>query len=213
GAPVKYDDRSPQPLEMMEKQNHRKQKQKHTPPNQHNEPPTPPPPPPPPPILTTDSGTTTNFEAQGWNAAEAEGQINAPGLPGTTVNFEAESPAVTFVPEWQSLDASQIGVTTAFAPGPDGHASTPEATAPKPDRGLLAGYGENDLSIQNIHVGSGTVTVRGSGVPAGHTVWVAGHEVPVDPKGDFVAEEILPSGTHTVEVAVLDADGNGSLYL
>src|SRR5262249_45042752 len=30
---------------------------------------------------------------------------------------------------------------------------------------------------------------------------------------DFVAEEILPSGTHTVEVAVLDADGNGSLYL
>ena len=55
--------------------------------------------------------------------------------------------------------------------------------------------------------------VQGSGIPADHTVWVAGRQVPVDPQGNFAAEEILPSGAHTVEVAVLDEAGNGSLYL
>ena len=44
-------------------------------------------------------------------------------------------------------------------------------------------------------------------------MWVAGRQVPVDPHGNFVAEEILPTGMHTVEVAVLDDGGNGSLYL
>jgi flagellar motor protein MotB len=78
---------------------------------------------------------------------------------------------------------------------------------------LLASYGENDLARQQIPLGSGTVKVQGSGVPAGHKVWVAGREVPVDPQGNFIAEEVLPNGTQTVEVAVLDDDGNGSLYL
>ena len=55
--------------------------------------------------------------------------------------------------------------------------------------------------------------MRGSGIPAGHTVWVAGQPVPVDAQGNFVAEAILPTGMHTVEVAVLDAEGNGELYL
>ena len=80
-------------------------------------------------------------------------------------------------------------------------------------RELLAAYGENDLAHQQIPLGSGTVKVQGSGIPAGHTVWVAGHQIPVDPQGNFAAEEILPNGTHTVEVAVLDDAGNGSLYL
>ncbi|HWR14927.1 MAG TPA: OmpA family protein [Terriglobales bacterium] len=78
---------------------------------------------------------------------------------------------------------------------------------------LLAAYGDNDLVRHQIPLGSGTVDVQGTGVPAGHTVWVAGRPVPVDGKGSFIAEEILPSGTHTVEVAVLDDAGNGSLYL
>jgi flagellar motor protein MotB len=78
---------------------------------------------------------------------------------------------------------------------------------------LLAAYGENDLDRHQIPLGSGTVKVQGGGVPTGYTVWVAGHPVPVDGQGNFVAEEILPSGTHTVEVAVLDLAGNGSLYL
>ena len=38
-------------------------------------------------------------------------------------------------------------------------------------------------------------------------------QVPVDAHGNFAAEEILPAGAHTVEVAVLDDGGNGSLYL
>ena len=53
------------------------------------------------------------------------------------------------------------------------------------------------------------VKVQGSGIPPEHTVWVAGPPVPVDAHGNFVAEEILPAGTHTVEVAVLDEAGNG----
>jgi flagellar motor protein MotB len=82
-------------------------------------------------------------------------------------------------------------------------------SAPK----LLAAYGENDLVRQQIPLGSGTVKVQGSGIPAGHTVWVAGQQIPVDPQGNFAAEEILPTGTHTVEVSILDEAGNGSLYL
>src|SRR5947208_292381 len=78
---------------------------------------------------------------------------------------------------------------------------------------LLAAYGENDLARQQIPLGSGTVKVRGSGIPASHTVWVAGRQIPVDPQGNFAAEEILPAGAHSVEVAVLDDAGNGSLYL
>src|SRR5229473_2898143 len=80
-------------------------------------------------------------------------------------------------------------------------------------RGLLAAYGENDLARQQIPLGSGTVKVQGSGIPAGHTVWVAGRQIPDDPQGNFAAEEILPVGTHSVEVSVLDDAGNGSLYL
>jgi flagellar motor protein MotB len=78
---------------------------------------------------------------------------------------------------------------------------------------LLAAYGENDLVRQQIPLGNGTVKVQGTGIPAGHTVWVAGRQVPVDPNGNFAAEEILPAGAHSVEVSVLDDAGNGSLYL
>ncbi|HKY32407.1 MAG TPA: OmpA family protein [Candidatus Polarisedimenticolia bacterium] len=85
---------------------------------------------------------------------------------------------------------------------------------PGPPVELLAAYGEADLARHRIPLGGGgTVTVQGGGIPAGHTVWVAGRQVPVDPQGRFAAEEILPAGAHTVEVAVLDEAGNGSLYL
>ncbi|HSG63738.1 MAG TPA: flagellar motor protein MotB, partial [Gammaproteobacteria bacterium] len=59
----------------------------------------------------------------------------------------------------------------------------------------------------------GTVTVRGSGVLPNHTVLVGGQPAPVDAQGNFVTETILPTGMHTVEVAVLDPDGSGELYL
>ena len=78
---------------------------------------------------------------------------------------------------------------------------------------LLAAYGENTLGLHNIGLSSGTVNVRGNNVPDGHAVWVAGRPIPVDENGSFVAEEILPQGAHTVEVAVLDEEGAGELYL
>ncbi len=78
---------------------------------------------------------------------------------------------------------------------------------------LLAIYGESALARHAIPLEGGTVKVQGGGIPAGHTVWVAGRPVPVDPAGNFAAQEVLPPGAHTVEVAVLDEAGNGSLYL
>lgn len=78
---------------------------------------------------------------------------------------------------------------------------------------LLAAYGENALQMQNIGLSSGTVSVRGNDIPDGHQVYVAGRPVPVDEEGSFVTEEILPTGAHTVEVAVVDERGAGNLYL
>ncbi|MDH3805385.1 MAG: flagellar motor protein MotB, partial [Gammaproteobacteria bacterium] len=74
-------------------------------------------------------------------------------------------------------------------------------------------YGENTLGLHNIGLGSGTVSVRGSGITEEQEVWVAGRPIPVDASGNFVTEEILPEGSHTVEVAVVDAEGSGELYL
>ena len=98
---------------------------------------------------------------------------------------------------------------------PDGAAGAELAgglpTAPDP---LLGGYGESGPLHRSIPLaGAGTVQVHGSGVPPNHTVWLAGTPVAVDEHGNFVAEAVLPSGLHTVEVAVLDPAGNGELFL
>jgi len=81
------------------------------------------------------------------------------------------------------------------------------------DEKLLAGYGENRTASRRIPLHGGTVLAHGNAIPAGHGVWMAGYKVPVDGAGSFVAEEILPEGIHTVEVAVLDKFGNGELFL
>ena len=79
---------------------------------------------------------------------------------------------------------------------------------------LLAGYGESEPATRNIALDDvSSVEVRGGGIPAGHTVWLAGSPVPVDENGNFIAEVLLPPGAHTVEVAILDEDGNGELFL
>ncbi len=92
---------------------------------------------------------------------------------------------------------------------------TPDAEPPAGDRRetYMAGYGENLLGVHNIALGSGTVSVRGDDIPPGYDVYVAGRPVPVGEDGSFVSEEVLPDGAHTVEVAVLDPEGRGELYL
>ena len=94
-----------------------------------------------------------------------------------------------------------------------GDTSPADAAEVEDEPNLLAAYGENRLGLHNIGLSSGTVSVHGNNVPEGHEVWVAGRPIPVDENGSFVAEEILPQGQHTVEVAVLDKEGAGELYL
>jgi flagellar motor protein MotB len=89
----------------------------------------------------------------------------------------------------------------------------PPQETPAQSKELLASYGTSSLTSHNIQLGSGTIKVRGGSIPAHHSVYVAGKPVPVDPAGNFLAEEILPAGIHTVEVAVLDDDGNGAMFL
>jgi len=89
----------------------------------------------------------------------------------------------------------------------------PQETMADVEKELLTGYGESRISFRNIPIHGGTVQAFGTGIPETYGVWMAGHTVPVDDSGSFVAEEILPDGTHTVEVAVLDPFGNGELFL
>jgi flagellar motor protein MotB len=125
-----------------------------------------------------------------------------------------ETAAVAEAPPFEYPPFEEI--TTADAPYIELPLPAPAAAAAVPaaaSGALRVAYGENELGLRNIALASGSVTVRGSAIPAGHTVYVAGRAVPVADDGSFVAEEILPSGVHTVEVAVLDDQGNGELYL
>jgi len=78
---------------------------------------------------------------------------------------------------------------------------------------LLVGYGENRLAVENIKLQGGTIRVNGENIPDGHSVWLAGRQVPLSADKEFISEEILPAGLHTVEVAVVDPQGNGELFL
>jgi len=86
---------------------------------------------------------------------------------------------------------------------------------PKPDSNaeLLVGYGENHLQVEHIPLKGGLISVTGENIPKDHSVWLAGRPVPVDEQGRFVTEQLFDNGAHTVEVAVLDPQGNGDLYL
>jgi hypothetical protein len=164
----------------------------------------------------TDSGSATNLsgnDAKDPGAKGGSGAAPAPGAPAATSSSRAASgpaPGMMTV-AWFDADPPAgmwfLGAQDTDPPPQP----TPPALHMEPE--LLAAYGESTLSDQNIRVSGGTVTVRGGGIPPRHTVWVAGHQVPVDAKGNFIAEEVLPTGAHTVEVAVLDEDGNGRLYL
>ena len=75
-------------------------------------------------------------------------------------------------------------------------------------------YGESHLAKSNIAFDSASaITVTGQNIPLGHEVWVMNQPVPVSDAGEFVAEQIIPQGYNTIEVAILDDEGNGSLFL
>ncbi len=83
----------------------------------------------------------------------------------------------------------------------------------KLDRAELASvYNGNALSVRNVPVSGGAVLVAGRGIPAGQTVTVMGARVPVDPKGDFAVRQILPAGTHSVDVVIADDKGIVSAF-
>jgi hypothetical protein len=93
-------------------------------------------------------------------------------------------------------------------------ASGEPATVWPADPGLYAGYGEAWPVLRNIPFGNaGRVRVMGRGVDDDQRVALAGQPVAVDGEGRFVAEQILPAGQHTVEVAVEDDDGSAELFL
>jgi len=161
----------------------------------------------------TDSGGAT--EPSGNDATDPGAKGGSDAAPPAHGAMAATSSAIE-TSGWflamAAFDADEPGAMTVLAAQ-----DTDPAPQPRPvlhtEPELLAAYGESTLTDQNIRVNGGTVTVRGGGIPPGHTVWVAGHQVPVDAQGNFIAEEVLPTGAHTVEVAVLDGDGNGTLYL
>lgn len=77
---------------------------------------------------------------------------------------------------------------------------------------LLAGYGESHLAIQNIPLNGGTLTVTGNNTPSEHKAFFLGNELPINESGQFVSEQIVPSGLHNIEVAILNKEGNGKLF-
>jgi flagellar motor protein MotB len=149
-----------------------------------------------------------------WFAESGEAALR--GVNFSSVHFANASLSTTrFEPDpsvLAPLQEASGGVTTNFDPPSEADRAANRKDSTQLQE-LLAGYGESSIALENIRVSGGTVTVHGGGIPPQHTVWVAGHQVPVDQQGNFVAEEVLPPGTHTVEVAVLDQEGNGSLYL
>ena len=135
---------------------------------------------------------------------EAEWQPGIEGIPAAGRELQYVLRAYDEQGKFDETSPRPLWLVNANA---DGSTADVPATATAEGAPPLAGYGESHIALRNIRIGANTVAVRGSGIPEGHTVWVAGRPVPVDAKGDFISEEILPDGLHTVEVAVLDAEG------
>lgn len=80
------------------------------------------------------------------------------------------------------------------------------------EREALTGWGENALSMSNIPVRGGTVTISGRDLQPGSRVEALGLPVPVGANGRFAMRQILPGGPHSLAVTVIDASGEGATY-
>ena len=68
--------------------------------------------------------------------------------------------------------------------------------------GKLSGYGIDRTAKRNIKVSGGSVTVYGTDVGEAANVAVMGQPVPVDANGKFAVQNILPFGSHSVDVSI-----------
>jgi len=84
-------------------------------------------------------------------------------------------------------------------------------TLPPADE-LLAGYGENRIDSANMPVEGGTLTVHGGNIRKGERVVALGLPTPVDARGNFVMEQIVPRAFNTAEISVIAADGQARIY-
>lgn len=91
-------------------------------------------------------------------------------------------------------------------------ANPPANTDLQPGKEELIGYGENSLSLRNIPVKGGTVTVNGSHLKQGQQIEAFGLRIPVDTQGRFAMKQIMPSGPNTVEVKLIEPDGESSTF-
>lgn len=82
----------------------------------------------------------------------------------------------------------------------------------QPGKEELIGYGENSLSLRNIPVKGGTVTVNGSRLKPGQQIEAFGLNIPVDSTGKFAMKQIMPGGPNTVEVKLIEPTGEFSTF-
>jgi uncharacterized repeat protein (TIGR01451 family) len=75
-------------------------------------------------------------------------------------------------------------------------------------RKTLADYGIDAVSKHNIPLYGSRIRIRGYAVGKENTVFVNGEEIPVGPKGEFIAEQILPIGQHKMKVDVTNKAGD-----
>ncbi|MEQ3511987.1 OmpA family protein [Pseudoalteromonas sp. BZB3] len=83
--------------------------------------------------------------------------------------------------------------------------------AEKVDGYLMTAYGESQIAQKNIKLNGGMLTLYGEQVPDRHNVYFLGRTVAITRERKFVHQQIVHTGFHRAEVAVLDGDGNGHL--
>ncbi len=88
------------------------------------------------------------------------------------------------------------------------------STEPLSDSGdaIAPGRAEDRTAFRNIPVYGGAVTIYGKNVPQGYGVIAFDEMVPIDAKGTFVTQRILPPGEHQVEIAVDGDSKSGGVY-
>ncbi|MHB8764077.1 MAG: OmpA family protein [Deferrisomatales bacterium] len=88
----------------------------------------------------------------------------------------------------------------------------PHGDLEDPARERLVGWGQDSRRLANIPVAGGTVTVSGQHLRPGTTVKAFGLPVPVDARGAFAAQQILPAGPHAVSVELRGPDGDRAAF-